>query len=203
MAEKKEFIVKGMTCASCVSAVEKAALKVEGVKNPVVSLATERLVFEVETPIDESELVERIKKAGYEIEKSKKLRKISLEIEGMTCASCVSAVEKAVNKLDGINSVSVNLTTEKAAIEYDPSLVRIADIKKAVEKNGYKAKSVTTKTYDRDSERREAVTRSYRRKFLFSSIFALPLLLVAMAHMFGISLPSIISPEQNPPDPKT
>ena len=198
MAEKKEFIVKGMTCASCVSAVEKAALKVEGVKNPVVSLATERLVFEVETPIDESELVERIKKAGYEIEKSKKLRKISLEIEGMTCASCVSAVEKAVNKLDGINSVSVNLTTEKAAIEYDPSLVRIADIKKAVEKNGYKAKSVTTKTYDRDSERREAVTRSYRRKFLFSSIFALPLLLVAMAHMFGIPLPSIISLEQNP-----
>ncbi|OAA29003.1 ATPase [Kosmotoga arenicorallina S304] len=196
--EKREFIVKGMTCAACVRAVEKAASKVEGVKNPVVSLATEKLVFEVESSIDESELVERIRKAGYEIEKPKELRKISLEIEGMTCASCVRAVEKAVDKLDGINSVSVNLTTEKAAIEYDPSVVRIADIKKSVEKAGYKAKSISTKSYDSDAERRENVIRSYWRKFLFSSIFALPLLLIAMGHMLDVPIPDIISPELHP-----
>jgi len=198
MGEKREYIVKGMTCASCVRTVEKAASKVAGVKNPVVSLATEKLVFEVDSEINEKELFERIKKAGYEIEKAQEKRSVTLEIEGMTCASCVRAIEKSVGKLDGVDSVSVNLTTEKAVVEYNPTLVRLSDIKKAIEKAGYKAKSVTTKSYDSDKERKEAVIRSYWRKFLYSAIFAVPLLIIAMGHMLGLRLPSVISPTENP-----
>lgn len=195
---RKEYIVKGMTCAACVRTVEKLAAKVEGVKNPVVSLATERLIFETDTEINEEKLFQLIKSAGYELEKPQDTRKITLGIDGMTCASCATAVERSIGKLEGVLSVSVNLTTEKAIIEYDPSRVRISSIKHAVEKAGYTANIMTTQSYDKDRERKETLIRSYWNRFLFSSIFTVPLLIIAMGHMLGVKLPSFISPEANP-----
>ena len=198
MASKKEYIVKGMTCASCVRAVEKAASKVDGIKNPVVSLATEKLIFETDSAIDEEKLFKIVKDTGYDIEPSKDIREISLNIEGMTCASCVRAVERSISKLDGISFVSVSLATEKAMVKYDASAVRISDIKGAVEKAGYKAASVTTQDYDQDQERRDAVIKGYWRRFIYSAVFAVPLLFIAMSHTFGLKLPWFISPEANP-----
>lgn len=195
---RKEYIVKGMTCAACVRTVEKLAAKVEGVKNPVVSLASERLIFETDTEINEEKLFQLIKSAGYELEKPQDTRKITLGIDGMTCASCATAVERSIGKLEGVLSVSVNLTTEKAIIEYDPSRVRISSIKHAVEKAGYTANIMTTQSYDKDRERKETLIRSYWNRFLFSSIFTVPLLIIAMGHMLGVKLPSFISPEANP-----
>lgn len=195
---RKEYIVKGMTCAACVRTVEKLAAKVEGVKNPVVSLASERLIFETDTEINEEKLFQLIKSAGYELEKPQDTRKITLGIDGMTCASCATAVERSIGKLEGVLSVSVNLTTEKAIIEYDPSRVRISSIKHAVEKAGYTANIMTTQSYDKDRERKETLIRSYWNRFLFSSIFTVPLLIIAMGHMLGVKLPSFISPETNP-----
>lgn len=195
---KKEYTVKGMTCAACVRAVEKAATKVNGIEDPVVNLTTERLVFNIDGELDEKKLVESIKKAGYEIEKVEELRNINLDIEGMTCAACVRAVERGISKLNGIEDVSVNLTTEKASIKYNPEIVRISDIKSAVEKAGYSARTVTSKDYNRDSKRREKVIESYKNKFLISGIFAIPLLIISMGHMLGLKLPDFISPDVNP-----
>ena len=67
-----------------------------------------------------------------------KTEKISLPVEGMTCASCVARVEKSIKKLDGVESVAVNLASEKATLSIDKSKVNIAEIKKAVEEAGYK-----------------------------------------------------------------
>ena len=63
-------------------------------------------------------------------------REVSLPIDGMTCASCVRRVEKALMKVEGVSDASVNLATEKAKISFDPSLVQIVDLTAAVEKAG-------------------------------------------------------------------
>ena len=67
-----------------------------------------------------------------------KTEKISLPVEGMTCASCVARVEKSIKKIDGVEDVVVNLASEKATLSIDKSKVNIEEIKKAVEEAGYK-----------------------------------------------------------------
>ncbi|MGI6363735.1 MAG: heavy metal translocating P-type ATPase [Bacillota bacterium] len=68
---------------------------------------------------------------------SKKVVTTTLKIEGMTCAACSARVEKALQKIDGVISASVNLTTEKASVEYDPAQVDEAALAQAIEKTGY------------------------------------------------------------------
>jgi Cu+-exporting ATPase len=198
LKERKEYIVKGMTCSSCVRAVEKAASKTEGVKNPRVNFSTEKLSLDVDSDFDEQRLIESIKNVGYEAEEIGKARKITLDIEGMTCASCVAAVEKSINKLDGVDFASVSLISEKAEVQYYPEKVKISDIKQAVEKAGYKAKNVSSRQYDKEKEHREKTLKGYFRRFLVSSVFAVPLLLVSMGHMLGLQLPAFISPDTAP-----
>ena len=67
----------------------------------------------------------------------------SLRIEGMTCASCASTIEKATSKINGVDESSVNLATEKLSVSYDENMVEIEDIQTAVEEAGYRAKSDT------------------------------------------------------------
>ena len=76
------------------------------------------------------------------------MTKKTLSIEGMTCASCASAVERSTRKLEGVEEANVNLATEKLVITYDDKALSVADIKAAVEKAGYKANEETvTKTF--------------------------------------------------------
>ena len=63
----------------------------------------------------------------------------TFKIEGMTCASCARAVERVTGKLDGVSVANVNLATEKLTVTYEPSIIRVSEIKNAVEKAGYKA----------------------------------------------------------------
>ncbi|NLI06275.1 MAG: cadmium-translocating P-type ATPase [Thermotogaceae bacterium] len=194
----KEYVVKGMTCAACVRAVEKAASKVEGVSNPVVNLSTEKLTFELSGDFDEEKLFNFVKKAGYELEEVSKERIVTLEIDGMTCAACVSAVKKAVAKLEGVSEVSVNLATERATVKYDPDKLRISSIKEAIEKAGYRASAFTNSDSEQSRLKKEAAIKSYKQKFLVSIVFAIPLLIIAMGHMTGLKLPSFIDPHMNP-----
>jgi Cu+-exporting ATPase len=108
------------------------------------------------------------------------------------------AVEKAIGRLEGIKSVSVNLSSDTVSFEYDPDVLRIGQVKAAVEKAGYKAGGLITENLAASRLRKEAATLSYKRKLVFSAIFALPLLIVAMGHMVGLRLPIIIDPHMNP-----
>src|SRR3954447_11213761 len=73
-------------------------------------------------------------------------REVSLPIDGMTCASCVRRVEKALIKVEGVSDATVNLATEKATINLDPTLVQIVDLTAAVEKAGYKVPKLLEET---------------------------------------------------------
>ena len=125
--------VEGMTCASCVSRVEKALLAVPGVENASVNLATEKASVKTASNVDLQSLSQAIEKAGYAVP----TETIELSISGMTCASCVARLEKVLNKVPGVADASVNLATEKARIV--ASGVSADALVLAVEKAGFGA----------------------------------------------------------------
>ncbi len=125
-------------------------------------------------------------------------KEIKLDIEGMTCASCVKAVEKSLSKLDGVSFVSVNLMDEKAVVKFDPAVVKVKDMERNVKKAGYGATLILDDDYDKDEIKRKKIVHTFRNRFIFSSVFAAPLLFVSMAHTFGLNLPSVISPDVSP-----
>ncbi|MDR1444015.1 MAG: heavy metal translocating P-type ATPase, partial [Treponema sp.] len=113
----------------------------------------------------------------------------TLAIGGMTCAACVMRVEKAIRKLEGIESAAVNLATEKATVVYDPLIVRISAIREAVEKAGYKALELKEGAADEDKLRKEKAIRVLKIKFVIAASLGLPLLYLAMAPMLPWPLP--------------
>ncbi|MCQ4924707.1 heavy metal translocating P-type ATPase [Tissierella carlieri] len=192
----KTLKVEGMTCASCAKAVERATRKLEGVSEANVNLATEKLSISFdENSVSVGEIQKAVEKAGYKAILDAVTK--TMKIEGMTCASCVKAVERAVRKLDGVTEVNVNLATERLTISYEPSSVKISDIKRSVEKTGYKAIEEEV-SVDTDKERKEKEIKSLWKKFIISAIFAVPLLYIAMGHMLGLPLPMFLHPNMNP-----
>ena len=101
--------------------------------------------------------------------------RLELPIEGMTCASCATRIEKRLNKLDGVEA-SVNYATENAAVTFDPTQVSPDDLVAAVEAAGYHAKLVEPDADERDDD----PTRPLRRRLIFSAVLSLPVLLLAM-----------------------
>jgi len=126
--------ITGMTCASCVGRVERALQKVPGVKAVSVNLATEAASLTLERPVATDVLEQAVTQAGYEVAHVES----DLAIQGMTCASCVARVEKALAKTPGVLSATVNLATERAHVVAVAG-VGIEPLRKAVEAAGYEA----------------------------------------------------------------
>lgn len=104
--------VQGMTCASCATRVEKAAQAVPGVVRATVNLATDSLSVTPAPGFDAAALRQAVERAGYELSTTT----LQLGVQDMTCASCVGRVEKALQKVPGVLSASVNLATETASV---------------------------------------------------------------------------------------
>lgn len=107
-----------------------------------------------------------------------------------------------ISKLEGVEFVSINLSTEKANVRYNAKLIRLSEIKQAIAKAGYKALEIESKNrVDEDKARKEKEIKTLWTKFIVSAIFATPLLILAMAHMIpGLnkSLPALLDPMTNP-----
>jgi P-type Cu+ transporter len=196
----KSLKIEGMTCAACAKAVERASKKLQGVTEASVNYATEKLNINFdETKVSISDIQGAIEKAGYKAVIGSSAK--TLKIEGMTCAACAKTVERVTKKIDGVIESNVNYATEKLNISYEPSKVRVSDIKKAVEKAGYKALEEET-TVDADKERKEKEINLLWKKFIISLVFSVPLLIITMGHMFGepigFKLPRFIDPMINP-----
>jgi Cu+-exporting ATPase len=153
------FGVTGMTCASCVRRIEKALGKVDGVQEASVNLATEkaRVVYDPAL-VTMDQLQAAVEKAGYGVrdmptapapangQASSDETEAILPIEGMTCASCVRRIEKALHRVEGVRDASVNLATEKAKVVFDPSIVGLGELSSAVEKAGYRVGELPAST---------------------------------------------------------
>ncbi len=132
---KMNLQIEGMTCASCVGRVETALKKVDGVKDAVVNLATERADISLDKPIQRQQLIQAVEQVGYDVIDEK----IEFSIDGMTCASCVSRVEKALKAVDGVKEAVVNLATERATVSGHASVDALIA---AIDRVGYDAKQI-------------------------------------------------------------
>jgi Cu+-exporting ATPase len=173
--------ITGMTCASCVRRVERSLGKVAGVTGVGVNLATERATVAYDpakTGLDELE--HAVERAGYGVRREE----VVLPVQGMTCASCVRRVERALAKVPGVQAVAVNLATERATIDVVPGTATVADFRAAVERAGYAlgedqtAESAGDET-DRAAAERAREIRALRTKFSVSLAVG-ALLMVAM-----------------------
>ena len=167
--------IEGMTCASCVGRVEAALNKVEGVVNASVNLATELADIHLKAPVDRLKLIEAIEKVGYEVP----VTSVELSVQGMTCASCVGRVEKALLAVDGVKAATVNLATERATIR---GVAGIDDLISAIQKVGYEARVIDTQNQvSNESEvRKDAEKALLKKDLVIATALALPVFVLEM-----------------------
>ncbi len=158
--------------------IEHALNALPGVIEATVNLATERADVTTTSEAHRSDLVKAIEIAGYAVSAASN---VELSIEGMTCASCVGRVEKALFAVSGVKSAIVNLATEKATITLDQN-VEISKLIQAVESVGYTAKELdqTSAQNDEKSARREADLKVLRRDLILAAALAAPVFILEM-----------------------
>lgn len=167
--------IEGMTCASCVARVERALQAVPGVSQAHVNLATEKAEVRFSDPVTYDLLVRTVENTGYGVP----LANTELSIEGMTCASCVGRVERALAGVKGVRSAHVNLATERATVEGTASP---EDLVKAVENAGYDAALIgdTGAAEAEASARKDAERAGLKRDLWVAGILTLPVFLLEM-----------------------
>ena len=179
--------VTGMTCAACVGRVERNIKKVAGVESANVNLATESAMVEFDpATVSPQSLIQAVEKGGYGVITSQR----TLPITGMTCAACVTRVEKALKKVDGVLDASVNLATEEATVSYLADVASFDALKAAVEKAGYGVIETSDDAADdSEAQARAAELSRKRRQLIVALALGIPLMILSMLHDFGILKP--------------
>ena len=176
--------ITGMTCASCVSHIEKALKQLPGVSNVVVSLATNKATVSYDaTRIGIADFRQAVDDVGYTVTTDE----ITLGVTGMTCASCVSHVEGALKALPGVGDAVVNLATGTARVRYIPEVVTPAQMKQAVRDVGYEASEQTSAVdaLDRERRAREDELKRQGRNLLFAGTIGLIVMIGTFYDMLG------------------
>ncbi len=169
------YRVEGMTCASCVGRVEKAIARVPGVVRAVVNLATESAAVTLETPKPQHrEIMDAIRGAGYQLRQEVQ----EFAIEGMSCASCVSRVERALGAVEGVGAVSVNLATERATVHSISGVTKDA-LTSAIRRAGYDVR-VALQQSSTDDDYRERDRRRMKKALVISALLTIPLIVLEM-----------------------
>ncbi len=170
-----DLAIDGMTCASCVGRVERALKAVPGVTDASVNLATEHASVRSNGAVVHAELVKAVEAAGYAVP----AETVELVVQGMTCASCVGRVERALNAVPGVASATVNLATERATVRGTADLAALIA---AVAGAGYEDKPVAARAASDDeaAERKDAERREVKRDLILATILALPVFLMEM-----------------------
>lgn len=191
MSEEKQITlpVLGMTCANCVAAVERNSKKVAGVTEATVNFASEKVTFRYDPSVVTGKdvttaVIEKVKRAGYEIPTAE----LELPLLGMTCTNCAATIERALNKVDGVLTATVNYANEKAAVSYATGAVSRAEMVAVVRKAGY---DVVETGDDEDLEDAEAAAREaeiqhQKKRLLVGILFSLPLFLFSMSRDLGL-----------------
>ncbi len=195
-AESKriDLPITGMSCASCASRIQNALAQVKGVDNAAVNFAAERATIHYNpSEASVSEFIKIIKDQGYGVSVSK----TNIPVKGMTCASCVQKVQKALSSMNGVLSAEVNFATEKASVEYIPSQTGMGDFKKALRDIGYDIVEVEKGEDIVEKERQEREKELSRLKFRLIAGAALTISIFVLMLWEKAGLSSFIEiPEQ-------
>jgi Cu+-exporting ATPase len=176
--------IHGMSCASCVSTVEGALAAVPGVQNAVLNLAAERGTVHYDpNRVRPSALVKAIAGTGY----TPLVEKVTIPISGISCASCVSTIERALNQAPGVVSASVNLATNAATVEFLPPTITLQDLRRAIRDAGYEPLEVAEGAHPGDYEKagREREIRRLKTKLTVGIILTAPVVLGSLPGWFS------------------
>ncbi|HER25939.1 MAG TPA: heavy metal translocating P-type ATPase, partial [Rhodospirillales bacterium] len=181
--------IEGMTCATCAARIEKVVNKLPGIDSATVNLATEQAhVSFDDAAVGAAQIVAAITKAGFTVPPSSH----QLAITGMTCASCVGRIEKALGKIDGVADVVVNLATEQATVQVQTGAASVADLIRAVEKTGFGAAAVTgdDAQFEEDERKAHAKARHDLLVVLGSALLTLPFVaqMISLVSSFEFAL---------------
>ncbi|WP_462354758.1 heavy metal translocating P-type ATPase [Fusobacterium ulcerans] len=196
---KKSYQLGGVSCQVCVNKIEKKLSKLDGMKEAVVNLSTEKLSVDYdESLLKDETITEVVKKLGYEIEEESGLKDVELDIDGISCQVCVNKIEKKVSKLNGVKSVIVNLANSRGKIVYDSDVIKLSEILEVMKKMGYTGtKHEESSENLKDKEKEEHLKREFL-EFKIAIVFSAIVFYIAMGTMVGLPVPSIISPDTNP-----
>ena len=186
--------ITGMTCANCVSSVERNLKKVEGVEVANVNLATERAAVEYDPSLAGLDsLLAKIERAGYGVATGE----ADLVIQRMSDDNDARRLEKALGEIEGVLKAQVTFTTERARVKYIPTIVSQAEIRKSVKKAGFEALELGGDAEDVEREAREREIETQRKLLTIGIIFTLPLFLLSMARDLNLTGAWIYQPWVN------
>lgn len=176
--------VQGMMCASCVSHVEAALKELNGTSNVVVNLATNKasLVYDP-AHLTLADMIRAVSDVGYNVPATE----LTLEVRGMTCASCVAHVEGALKELEGVTNAVVNLGLGTARVTYISGVVTTSAMKRAVREVGYEAqeRSEGADALDRERQAREEEIKRQGHNLLIAGVIGVIVMIGTFYDMLG------------------
>ncbi len=167
--------ISDMTCASCVRRVEKAIETVPGVSGAAVNLATEKADVTFDGAPDIAAVAAAVRGAGYGVDEDV----LEFPVEGMTCASCIGRVERALKAVPGVLDATANLAQERARVRLARGAATFDDLAAAIERTGYKAVRVAADTPAED-DRRAAEASALKRDLIIAAVLTAPLFVMEM-----------------------
>jgi P-type Cu+ transporter len=180
MSQAKQVIlpITGMTCANCVATIERNLKKVSGVQVANVNLSSERATVEYDPDLSVlNDLIERVEKAGYGIATGE----ADLLIKRMSDYNDARRLEKALTQIEGVIDAKVNITTEHAKIQYVPTVVSQADLRKVVSSSGFEAVETGMDAEDAEQKARQEEINQQRRFLFIGLLFTIPLFVFSMS----------------------
>jgi Cu+-exporting ATPase len=170
-----KLAISDMTCASCVRRVEKAIAAVPGVADASVNLATERADVTFDAIADLAAVAKAIRDAGYDVPEEI----VAFPVDGMTCASCIARVEKALKTVPGVLDATANLAQERVRVRRIAGTASFADLAAAIERAGYRAVHEQADAPG-DEARRSGETAALRRDLILAALLTAPLFVMEM-----------------------
>jgi Cu+-exporting ATPase len=188
-----EIGIQGMTCANCSARVERALGRVPGVAEAAVNLATERATVHLdEAAATAASVAAAVTDAGY----TPVTAELEIGVGGMTCANCVSRVERALRKTPGVLEAAVNLATERATVRYFPATLSPEDIGRAITEAGYTPRSLAREeggaAEDGEARAREAELHARFRDTVIAAALSVPIVMLAMGPMIVPGLAELL-----------
>ena len=203
MNEKIQAQIKGMHCAACSGRIERVVRGMDGVDTANVNLAAETMEMVYDPDVVSPDVVgERIKDLGFEAVFTEQggPEKLDLAIGGMHCAACSARIERVVGNMDGVDAASVNLAANTGSFTFDPSLISRRAIRQAIADAGFtsEVQSDTGNLFEERRREAEEKLTLQKRALIPAFLFALPLLILSMGHMWGMPLPVFLDPAHSP-----
>lgn len=181
--------VTGMTCANCVATIERSVNKLDGVERTVVNLVTERATVSYDPEVvDLPRIVSKVKRAGYGIAEGE----LSLLVPKLTAPEDGLRLEKALQKLDGVEAVTANISNSKITTRFIPTVVTVTEIQSVVKASGFDSVSLAEDAEQAEGKARAEEVRKQKKLLIVGLALTIPVFVFSMARDFGL-LPHMVA----------